>query len=63
MGDLDDDCAVTLDDYYFFEICLYLSGPGSHPGFQDCLDVFDFDFDGDVDLRDFAWFQRAFKGP
>jgi hypothetical protein len=60
MGDIDDDCAVTLDDYYFFEICLYLSGPGEHPGFQDCLDVFDFDNDTDVDLLDFASFSELF---
>jgi len=59
MGDLDDDCDVDLDDYFFFQVCLSLSGPGGNPGFQDCFDVFDFDHDADVDLADFAGFQRA----
>ena len=27
---------------------------------EDCLMVFDFDVDGDVDLRDFASFERVF---
>jgi hypothetical protein len=60
MGDVDDDCSVTLDDYLFFEICLWLSGPGGHPVFQDCLDVFDFDDDDDVDMGDFARFGALF---
>ena len=63
MGDLDEDCAVTLDDYFYFEICLVLSGPGGDPGFQDCRDVFDFDGDTDVDLMDFGGFQRASASP
>ena len=56
MGDLDDDCAVTLDDYFYFEYCLFDSGPGVEPGFHDCTDIFDFDADNDVDLYDFAEF-------
>jgi hypothetical protein len=59
MGDIDDDCAVTLIDYYYFDICLFLSGPGGDPVFQDCRDVFDFDGDGDVDLCDFAGLQQS----
>ena len=27
---------------------------------QECLDVFDLDADADVDLKDFASFQRVF---
>ena len=59
-NDLDDDCDVDLDDYVFLEICLSLSGPGGDPGFQDCVDVFDFDYDADVDVADFGGFQNAF---
>ena len=60
LGDLDDDCDVDLDDWYYFSICISLSGPGEWPGFQDCVDVFDFDLDADVDLGDFAAFQAIF---
>ena len=62
MGDIDDNCAVDLDDYYYFEICIAICGPGGDPVFQDCADVFDFDGDGDVDLADFAGLQGAFGG-
>ena len=59
IGDLDGDCLVTLGDYRFFAICLSLSGPDGTPGFRDCIEVFDFNADGDVDLRDFAGFAAA----
>jgi hypothetical protein len=59
MGDIDDDCAATLDDFFYFEVCLYISGPGEPPLFPDCADAFDFDADGDIDLRDFAAMQSA----
>jgi len=52
---------VTLGDYRFFAICLSLSGPNGTPGFEDCIEVFDFDGDGDVDLRDSAAFVRALR--
>ncbi len=52
---------VTLGDYRFFAICHSLSGPDGAPGFQDCIEVFDFDGDGDVDLRDSAVFVRALR--
>jgi hypothetical protein len=61
MGDVDDDCAVTLVDYYYFEFCLYDSGPGVTPVFQECIDVFDFDYDTDVDLYDFSQLCEAFS--
>jgi hypothetical protein len=35
-----------------------LSGPGGS-GEAICLDLFDFDADGDVDLRDFAGMQQV----
>jgi len=63
MGDIDADCLFTLADYAFFEICLHLSGPGRQPGFQDYLDVFDFDNDEDVDPGDFAGMQAVFDRP
>ena len=61
IGDLDGDCLATLSDFPFFAICLSLSGPRQPPGFQDCIEVFDFDGDGDVDLRDSAVFVRALR--
>jgi hypothetical protein len=54
---------VDLDDYALFEVCLRFSGPAEEPPFEECLDVFDFDRDTDVDLADFAGFQQAFTGP
>ena len=59
IGDLDDDCLVTLGDYLFFAICLDISGPGHVPAFNDCIEAFDFDGDRDVDLRDFSVFERS----
>ncbi|MCH8253297.1 MAG: PKD domain-containing protein, partial [Planctomycetes bacterium] len=61
--DIDDDCDTDLDDYGLFAICFELSGPGMPPPFGECLDAFDRDFDGDVDLSDFAGFESAFTGP
>ena len=62
MGDFDDDCDVDLSDHFAFSVCLWLSGPGAEPLFQECLGDFDFDGDEDVDLMDFAVFQAAFTG-
>jgi len=62
-GDFDDDGRVDLQDYVFFEICLKISGPGHRPAFQECLDTFDVDLDGDIDLADVARFQTVFTGP
>ncbi|MGB2987638.1 MAG: hypothetical protein WBE26_17370, partial [Phycisphaerae bacterium] len=58
-GDFDDDGYVGLTDYWYYEICLSISGPGHAVGYQECIDTFDADADGDVDLADFAAFQRA----
>ncbi|MCP4589582.1 MAG: right-handed parallel beta-helix repeat-containing protein, partial [bacterium] len=66
-GDFDDDTRVNLDDYPDFADCL--AGPGTAPSptlpttTQRCLDVFDFDEDGDVDLMDHRGFQSAFDVP
>ncbi|MCP4594325.1 MAG: hypothetical protein GY842_26650 [bacterium] len=59
-GDADGDGDVELDDYAQFVGCL--EGPGVVPGGANCLDVFDFDDDNDVDLGDFAGMQTAFGG-
>ncbi len=59
MGDFNDDCTVNAGDHYYYSVCLSLSGPATPPAFDECREVFDFDVDGDVDLVDFGWFQRA----
>jgi hypothetical protein len=59
LGDWNNNCTVELDDYGIFEICLWLSGPTDPPPFQDCINLFDFDADGYVDLADFAGMQAA----
>ena len=60
MGDFNENCAVDFNDFDVFSVCLWVSGPGIKPWFQECEDVFDFDADIDVDLRDFAGFQTSF---
>ena len=57
-------CSVNLEDYISFADCL--SGPNATPDppwpmtSDECLERFDSDADSDVDLEDFAVFQRAF---
>jgi hypothetical protein len=63
LGDIDDDCAVTLVDFQYFEICLLLAGPDTIPLFTECRAVFDFDADQDVDLIDYAKIQAAIASP
>lgn len=62
IGDLDHDCDVTPNDYFYFWFCLGESSPGGEPGFQECLDVFHFDAEADVDSEDFGVFRRVFTG-
>jgi hypothetical protein len=56
-GDYNGDDTVGVDDYAVFADCL--SGPGAVPTppapitVEECLGVFDFDIDEDVDLYDF----------
>jgi hypothetical protein len=65
-GDFDGDGDVDLNDYQVFTDCM--AGPNASPNPappitpQDCLDVFDFDIDNDLDLPDFAGFQASFTG-
>ncbi len=62
FGDFSGDGLTDLPDYAVFETCYSFSGPGTEPPFQECLDHFDWNDDGDVDLRDFRIFQLAFNG-
>ncbi len=63
LGDFDLDGLVNLADFAQFVECMF--GPQVEPDPpppttpSDCLDAFDADHDGDVDLLDFAEFQAA----
>ncbi|MCP4249294.1 MAG: hypothetical protein GY778_19810 [bacterium] len=65
-GDADGDGDVDLDDHAVFFDCM--AGPDTAPSPtppttpQDCLNVFDFDDEADVDLFDFAAFQAILGG-
>jgi hypothetical protein len=65
-GDFNGDGHVSLDDCQVFPECIAGAGvtPSPTPPLsqQDCLDSFDLEADGDVDLGDFAAFQEAFTG-
>ncbi len=56
-GDYDSDGWVDLDDYTFWPLCM--TGPSRPPDSFDCW-AFNLQWDGDVDLADFAWFQLLF---
>ena len=60
-GDWDQDTEVGLVDAVAFVDCL--AGPDQTPPTTNCLPVFDFDFDEDLDLQDFAEFQSLFATP
>ena len=63
-GDWNGDGHVDATDWLAFPTCM--SGPWDLESWtmptQDCLDVFDFNADADVDLLDFAEFQAQFTG-
>lgn len=64
-GDADRDGDVDLVDYDAFSDCM--EGPGLTPEplsvtLDKCIDTFDFDADGDVDLEDAARLTTAFTG-
>jgi len=58
-GDADCDGAITADDLQALASCA--AGPEVAPG-QTCLDIFDIDGDGDVDLGDCAALQIPLSG-
>ena len=58
-GDCNEDGGVNLFDCGDFEACMV--GPSIGPGGAPCP-CFDLDADNDVDLADFAEFQRGFGG-
>ncbi len=65
LADFDRDWDVDLSDYTVLADCL--AGPNATPNpvlpnvtIQDCLDVFDAEPDGDMDMNDFAELQTAF---
>jgi hypothetical protein len=62
-GDYDDDGDIDLHDYSSFPDCM--SGPKGAAGFVPpsvtCREVFDMDWEGDVDVVDFAVLQRGFS--
>jgi hypothetical protein len=55
FGDINGDCVLDLADFQLLSDCLTGPQPPLPPG----CDAADLDFDGDVDLGDFAAFQRA----
>ncbi|MCP4589497.1 MAG: hypothetical protein GY842_02005 [bacterium] len=62
-GDFEGDVDVDNADYWYFRDCFEGPGitpiPSTGPGCKNaCLDVFDADDDGDIDLADYAAFQR-----
>ncbi len=61
-GDADENCVVDLADYLDFSFCLDRFGVERNPILDACIEVFDADGDKDVDLADFAEFQRVFAG-
>ncbi len=50
---------VGLEDFAVLEVCLAGSGPIESSPPTECLEAFDHDADGDVDLADVAAFQRS----
>ena len=60
IGDYTCDHSVDLTDFASWDTCM--TGPEGGPYGYAC-EAFDFEFDSDVDLRDFGAFQRAFGGP
>src|SRR5262245_7903416 len=58
-GDADGDGDVDFDDFAVLAVCQL--GPDV-PALGACRELFDFDFESDVDMVDFASFQRCFSG-
>ncbi len=55
------DCYQTVELYDFSDWQTCITGPDGEP-YDDGCEPFDFNYDGQVDLRDFAGMQAAFDG-
>jgi hypothetical protein len=62
VGDTNGDCALDLTDYGRLQRCIKNGGPDTLVDSEGCLETFDFDGDGYLDLDDFAGFQNFFTG-
>jgi hypothetical protein len=62
LGDTNGNCTVDLIDYWRFANCLVRSGPIPVPDPAGCVSALDYDGDANLDLMDFAGFQRSFGG-
>ena len=63
FADTDENCVINMTDYLDFNFCLERFGYEKNPILEMCVEVFDADGDEDVDLADFAVFQRVFTDP
>lgn len=61
QGDCDGDGHINYADFAAFVVCMI--GPAQQVEPQTCLNTFDFDTDGDIDLVDFAGQQSAADSP
>ncbi len=62
FGDSNEDCSIGITDYTDFYMCLERFGLEQKSMLEWCVSVYDADKDDDVDLADFAVFQRVFAG-
>jgi len=62
LGDSNASCTLDFYDYWRFRNCMLGGRLGVPAPEQACRDMFDFNNDTKIDLRDFAQFQNAF-GP
>ncbi len=58
-GDADGNGFVDVRDHGPLSVCVSLWGPGTDSGITNCRADFDFDDDGDIDLRDVAAFTNG----
>ena len=67
IGDFDANGVVDLADFSALLDCLAGPETAPKPPLTDCVNAcftaFDIEPDGDVDIWDFAYLQRAFSGP
>jgi len=61
VSDTNGNCDVDLVDYWRFRNCLVDGRLGVPAPMEACRSFFDYDGDGNINLRDFAGFQNAFQ--